>query len=115
MWLHARGAPGAHVIIQYSQAKKAARDDEEAREVDLQMAADLAAYSDLRNERKAEVMFGNPKHISKRRAPVGAVRVSKEAHRARPPRRRARRLQGGASGARCRTMAAGANYTKSSD
>jgi predicted ribosome quality control (RQC) complex YloA/Tae2 family protein len=68
------------VIIQYSQAKKAAREDEEAREVDLQMAADLAAfYSDLRNERKAEVMFCNPKHISKpRKAPVGAVRVSKE-------------------------------------
>ena len=44
------------------------------------MAADLAAfYSDLRNERKAEVMFCNPKHISKpRKAPVGAVRVSKE-------------------------------------
>ena len=80
VWLHARGAPGAHVIIQYSQAKKAAREDEEAREVDLQMAADLAAfYSDLRNERKAEVMFCNPKHISKpRKAPVGAVRVSKE-------------------------------------
>ena len=77
-----RGRSRDHSVPQ----AKAAREDEE-REVDLQMAADLAAfYSDLRNERKAEVMFCNPKHISKpRKAPVGAVRVSGGRHRAGRP------------------------------
>ena len=96
VWLRARRV-GAR-DHQYSQAKKAAREDEAAREVDLQMAADLAAfYSDLRNERKAEVMFCNPKHIGKPRKARRRRAGVEGRHRARPPGRRPRRLQGGAA------------------
>ncbi|GMH71555.1 hypothetical protein TrRE_jg1523 [Triparma retinervis] len=46
----------------------------------LKAGADLAAfYSDLRNERKAEVTMALPKHIQKPRlAPLGAVKLREE-------------------------------------
>ena len=70
-WLHARNAPGAHVLLQLSRAPRYYSEPEPDC---LQMAADLAAfYSDLRNEARADVTYTSPKHVTKPpRAPPGA-------------------------------------------
>lgn len=75
VWLHARGAPGAHVVVQFSKRRGA----DQPRE-DLQFAANLAAfYSDFRTETKAWVSRVDPKHLWKPpKAPVGAVAIKKE-------------------------------------
>ncbi|KAJ1445160.1 hypothetical protein M885DRAFT_550816 [Pelagophyceae sp. CCMP2097] len=81
IWMHARGAPGAHVLLQLS-----ARPSPKGTDLMLefagcvQAAADLAAfYSDLRNEAKAPVMMAAPRHIKKPpRAPPGAVTIREE-------------------------------------
>lgn len=58
VWMHVRGAPGAHVVLQMSQAPPGAEPTEEC----LALAANLASfYSDLRSERKALVMMADPK------------------------------------------------------
>ncbi|MGK3734289.1 MAG: putative ribosome quality control (RQC) complex YloA/Tae2 family protein [Bacillariaceae sp.] len=74
IWMHSRGAPGAHVIIQNRRGGPTVTDE------CLQFGADLAIfYSDLRNENKAEVTAAEPKHIQKPRgAPLGAVKLREE-------------------------------------
>jgi predicted ribosome quality control (RQC) complex YloA/Tae2 family protein len=75
VWMHARGAPGAHVLILQR------RGDPVATPECWQLAADLAAfYSDARTERKADVTVAEPKHVQKPRgAPLGAVKLREEA------------------------------------
>jgi len=74
IWMHARGTPGAHVLIQVRRGKPIPTEE------CLQYAANLAVfYSDARSERKAEVTTAEPKHILKPRgAPLGAVKLRKE-------------------------------------
>ena len=76
VWMHVRGAPGAHVVLRYSEAPPGHAPSDEC----LQRAADLAAYfSELRGERRARVTFTSPKHVTKPRgAPLGAVLLRKE-------------------------------------
>lgn len=74
IWMHSRGCPGAHVLIMNRRGGPKVTDS------CLQFAADLAIfYSDLRNEKKAEVTAAEPKHILKPRgAPLGAVKIREE-------------------------------------
>mmetsp|Transcript_8291 Transcript_8291/g.19812 ORF Transcript_8291/g.19812 Transcript_8291/m.19812 type:complete len:363 (+) Transcript_8291:13-1101(+) len=61
VWMHARGTPGAHVVLRVSEAGRNAPTDE-----CMQMAANLAAfYSDSRGERKVIVTYTSPKHVRK--------------------------------------------------
>lgn len=83
IWFHVRGSPGAHVILQLSQASKEARKraaEEGPPEECLQLAADLAAhYSEVKGERRSRVSYTTPKHINKPNgAPLGAVNIRKE-------------------------------------
>ncbi len=72
--MHARGTPGAHVLIQVRRGKPTPTEE------CLQLAANLAIfYCDARSERKAEVTTAEPKLILKPRgAPLGAVKLRKE-------------------------------------
>ncbi|GMH60692.1 hypothetical protein TL16_g03105 [Triparma laevis f. inornata] len=84
IWMHARGAPGAHVVVKARNRKMvwgAGEGVEGHWREALQFAANLAAfYSDLRTERKAEITLAEPKHITKPRgAPLGAVKLREEA------------------------------------
>jgi hypothetical protein len=74
IWMHSRGCPGAHVLVQNRRGGPKPTED------CLQFAADLAIfYSDLRNERKAPVSAAEPKHLQKPRgAPLGAIKVREE-------------------------------------
>ncbi len=74
IWMHARGCPGAHVLLQVRRGSPRPTDD------CMQFAANLAAfYSDARTERKAAVTTASPKHIQKPRgAPPGAVKLREE-------------------------------------
>jgi predicted ribosome quality control (RQC) complex YloA/Tae2 family protein len=74
IWMHSRGCPGAHVLIQNRRGSPKPTD------ACLQFGADLAIfYSDLRNEVKAEVTAAEPKHVQKPRgAPLGAVKLREE-------------------------------------
>lgn len=74
VWMHARGTPGAHVLIQQRRGGPTATDD------CLKLAANLAAfYSDARGEFKVEVTLAEPKHVQKPRgAPLGAVKLREE-------------------------------------
>lgn len=74
VWMHSRGCPGAHVLLQIRRGSPRPTDE------DFQFAADLAAfYSDARTERKAAVTTADVKHIQKPRgAPLGAVKVRQE-------------------------------------
>lgn len=59
VWMHARGVPGAHLLLRVPAGQTAADED-------VQFAADLAAYfSKSRTEGKAEVTVANPADISK--------------------------------------------------
>lgn len=73
VWMHARGIPGAHVLLRVPPGKECADED-------LQFAADLAAYySKGRTEGKVEITCANPEHITKPRgAKPGQVLVRKE-------------------------------------
>jgi hypothetical protein len=74
VWMHSRGCPGAHVVIQNRRGGPTPTED------DFQFAADLAIfYSDLRNEARAPVSAAEPKHLLKPRgAPLGAIKVREE-------------------------------------
>jgi len=74
IWLHARGMPGAHVVI-----KATGRSGEVPREV-LERAARLAAYySKGRDSGKVEVMFTKVKYLRKPKgAKPGLVLVQRE-------------------------------------
>jgi hypothetical protein len=74
IWMHSRGCPGAHVLIQQRRGSVMATDE------CIQFAADLACfYSDFRAERSASVTAAKPKHLQKPRgAPLGAVKLREE-------------------------------------
>lgn len=74
IWMHARGCPGAHVLLCVR------RGSPEVQEEDMQFAANLAAfYSNARTETKTAITTANPKHITKPRgAPLGAVSLRQE-------------------------------------
>ena len=74
IWMHARGCPGAHVLIKVRRGSPTPTD------ACLQLAANLAAfYSDARTELKAPITSCLAKHLQKpRRAPPGAVKVRYE-------------------------------------
>mmetsp|Transcript_43225 Transcript_43225/g.90817 ORF Transcript_43225/g.90817 Transcript_43225/m.90817 type:complete len:502 (+) Transcript_43225:90-1595(+) len=74
VWMHSRGCPGAHVLLCVRRGGPEAKDE------DLQFAADLAAfYSDARTELRAPITTAEPKHITKPRgAPMGAVSLRQE-------------------------------------
>lgn len=74
IWMHSRGCPGAHVLLQVRRGSP--RPTEEC----MQFAANLASfYSDARTERKAPITTASPKHIQKPKgAPLGAVKVRQE-------------------------------------
>lgn len=74
IWMHSRGCPGAHVLIQNRRGGPKPSD------ACLQFGADLAIfYSDMRNEKKADVTAAEPKHILKPRgAPLGAIKIREE-------------------------------------
>lgn len=74
IWMHARGCPGAHIILQKR------RGSPEPSQECLEYCANLAVfYSDARNERKAAVTAADAKHIIKPRgAPLGAVKLREE-------------------------------------
>jgi hypothetical protein len=74
VWLHARGTPGAHVLIPQRRGSPPVTPE------CLQLAANVAVfYSDARSERRADVTVASPKHILKpRNAPLGAVQVRQE-------------------------------------
>ena len=74
IWMHSRGCPGAHVLIQCR------RGSPEPTEACWQFAANLAVfYSDNRTEQKAQVTAAEPKHLLKPRgAPMGALKLREE-------------------------------------
>ena len=74
VWMHARGTPGAHVLLLDRRGSVRPTDD------CLAFAADLAAfYSDGRTEVKVPVTVAEPKHVVKPRgAPLGAVKLRQE-------------------------------------
>jgi len=79
LWLHARGVPGAHVVVRndHSRGRRCAADIGPRT---LQLAANLALfYSNHRNEARAEVSVAEPKHVLKpARAPLGTVKLRQE-------------------------------------
>jgi predicted ribosome quality control (RQC) complex YloA/Tae2 family protein len=80
-WLHARGCPGAHVVIRNPERRKRPPQDT------LEEAAALAAwYSDAREEGAADVQWTRRKNVRKaRNAPPGTVLVKRfETVRIRP-------------------------------
>ena len=74
VWMHARGYPGAHVLLRCSQSVKAVAKE------DLKFAADIAAfYSKGSALSKVDVIMADKKNISKPRgARPGQVLVHKE-------------------------------------
>jgi predicted ribosome quality control (RQC) complex YloA/Tae2 family protein len=61
VWMHARGVPGAHVLLRVPAGR-------DAGDVDLQFAADLAAhFSKSRGSGKVDVTLADPSDISKPR------------------------------------------------
>lgn len=73
VWMHARGVPGAHVVLRIPPGQAASDED-------MQFTADLAAYfSKSRMEGKLDVTVANPGDIAKMKgARPGQVLVKKE-------------------------------------
>ena len=73
VWFHARGVPGAHVVLKLPAGR-------EAQDADMQFCADLAAFfSRERGATKTAVSYTDPKHL--KRAPggrLGAVIMTQE-------------------------------------
>jgi len=74
VWMHARGFPGAHVLVRCAQVSAPVED------ADLEFAANIAAYySKGASLGKVDVIMADPKDISKPRgAKPGQVMVAKE-------------------------------------
>lgn len=74
LWFHARGVPGAHVLLKLDGKSEQPDDD------DVQCAARLAAYySKARNGGKVPVAMTNAENVSKPRgAPPGLVQITSE-------------------------------------
>jgi len=65
IWFHARGCPGAHVLLQVRRGDSFPPSEEY-----IQFAANLAAYySNARTERKAVITSEEPKHIQNPKNP----------------------------------------------
>lgn len=74
LWLHVRGAPGAHVIV-----KTAGRPP--AEEVIMQAASLAAYYSQARHSTSVEVLVTERKHVLKiKGGKLGMVRVLRQTH-----------------------------------
>ena len=73
LWLHARGAPGSHVVVKLDRKQQAPPET-------LKDAATLALfYSDLRKSGKGEVIYTLRKHVKKPKgAKPGSVTVTRE-------------------------------------
>jgi predicted ribosome quality control (RQC) complex YloA/Tae2 family protein len=73
LWLHARGAPGSHVVIRLAKGVDPPPDT-------LRDAATLALlYSDLKKSGKGEVIYTRRKWVKKAKGQaVGAVIVTQE-------------------------------------
>ncbi|MBI2377152.1 MAG: DUF814 domain-containing protein [Deltaproteobacteria bacterium] len=73
VWLHARGVPGAHVVVRLEKNKSLT-------EATLLDAAHLAAYfSDAKNELKPEIVYTEARYVKKPKgAPPGRVTLSRE-------------------------------------
>ncbi|PSC69693.1 Fibronectin-binding A domain [Micractinium conductrix] len=73
VWMHARGVPGAHLVMRVPAGQS-------AEDGDLSFAADLAAwFSKSRTQGKCDVTVCDPRHISKPNgAKPGQVMVRKE-------------------------------------
>ena len=76
VWMHARGSPGAHVLV--LDRRGSVRPTEDC----LALAAHIAAfYSDGRTEVKVPITVAEPKHVVKPRgAPLGAVKLRQEGY-----------------------------------
>lgn len=74
VWMHARGVPGAHLVMRIPAGKA-------AEQADVAFCADLAAwFSKARTQGKCDVTMCDPKHLSKPNgAKPGQVMVRKEA------------------------------------
>ena len=75
-WFHARGVPGAHVLLRRGPHAKGSRHDEQPSQRDLQAAADVAAFlSKARGHGRAfPVSVASPKYLRRPKgAPPGAV------------------------------------------
>jgi predicted ribosome quality control (RQC) complex YloA/Tae2 family protein len=72
-WLHAKGSPGAHVVVKVDKGKELSPDQ-------LIDAALLAAhFSDMRGESIVEVTYVQRRYVRKpRKSPPGAVMVDRE-------------------------------------
>lgn len=72
VWVHARGTPGAHVVLRVQAGQTPSSEA-------LIDAAHLALHhSSLKNEGKAEVMVAEVRHVKKTKgAPAGSVGVAK--------------------------------------
>ena len=65
IWFHARGCPGAHVLLHVRRGDSFPPSEEY-----IQFAANLAAYySNARTERKAVITSEEPKHIQNPKNP----------------------------------------------
>lgn len=75
LWMHARGVPGAHAILQHPADRK-----DKPSEADILAAADITAwFSKSRNETRCEVITTAPKHLSRPKgAKPGQVKVARE-------------------------------------
>jgi hypothetical protein len=68
LWLHARGVPGAHVVLRDPEGRAGAED--------LREAAELAAFfSDARREAKVDVHVTRRKHLRPTRGAPGRVTI----------------------------------------
>lgn len=80
VWMHARDAPGAHVVLQLSRSRQRTAPDAQPADECLQMAANLAVFfSALRHENRALVTTASPKHLIKPRgAAIGQLGIREE-------------------------------------
>jgi len=80
VWMHARGVPGAHVLIRTNLSRKDVNPLNVLSDDCLQLAANLAAfYSDGRSEAACPITVTLAKHLRKpKQAPTGAVTLTQE-------------------------------------
>ena len=72
LWFHARGVPGAHVLLRYDPGT-------EIKDEHIQIAADIASFfSKNRNNNKVEVSMISPKYLKKvAKGPPGLVQFTR--------------------------------------
>ena len=72
LWLHARGVPGAHVVIPLERGASAPQ------ELLLDAATLAAHHSDAKGEPRAEVSYTSVKFVRKTKGAPGAVTYTRE-------------------------------------